>query len=568
MDTILLMISRLSVLLLVMLFTCPVNASTNYYESREWLNVLYYEKSGDGYKSLADGTDFFVSTGGGTNPESEYRTALELTKKQDDFFRRNFPLRYKLLANYHAIPYRPLIKIDTNIESVVLAYPNRYMTNPASMFGHLFLVFKSKRGLMDSEIFHFIADTSDSNQFEYITNGLTGKFKGWFLREPYYRKIKKYNYQDDREVIYYDLDLSSDQIENIVLHSIELKRTHFDYYFLDENCALFMGKALNVVLDEDIISNEMFVLPTQVVNNMQNKKMFTSEYKRLSNTKLFSKTYNRLSPSEKKEVVNLILYDLKEIPENARVLIAFIHISEYLINNYSHLTSNIRQNRILVYKALAKMDSSPVRPTVQKFPPRSIDSQRLSVLYDFTSTTSLSYSPIYYDNEFNEVEVKRLKAISPSITFRRNKKTELGFSVAEISNISAYNDVLNTYSWKINSYFHYNNSLTADHSYEMGLANPVLNETLAFMFLGFNFSNYNQLTNLELDKLSFHPSFSLGVMSNLLPSLKGVLKYEYRYGSHYIVSESNLKVDDLYFALKYVHSEVTSEVVFSMSSFF
>ncbi len=187
-----------------------------FYQSRKWLNLLYYEKVGDEYRSVADDDRFFVSKSGKTDPKLEYEAELKRCRAQDPEFRKKFPLRYKTISQINRILYTPLVTANEDIASVVVAFPNRYMENPASMFGHLFLILKSKQGLMDSDILHYIADTEGSDQAAYIYNGLSGQFKGWFLREPYYRKIKEYNYIEDREIIYYDLKLSAEQIEDPV----------------------------------------------------------------------------------------------------------------------------------------------------------------------------------------------------------------------------------------------------------------------------------------------------------------------------------------------------------------
>ena len=118
-------------------------------------------------------------------------------------------------------------------ESVQIVYPSRYMGNPASMFGHLFLIFESKNGVLDSSIFHYTAVPDSVNPIQYIIYGLTGGFSGHFSTEPYYKRIKDYNYVEDREVIYYDLVLSNDQIDDLQLHAEELKHAQFDYYFID-----------------------------------------------------------------------------------------------------------------------------------------------------------------------------------------------------------------------------------------------------------------------------------------------------------------------------------------------
>ena len=211
-------------------------SGTEFYKSRVWLNALYYEQTSSGYVSLADSSEFFIFKNGKNDPKNEYIESLKLVESQNKEFKTKFPYRYKLIAKQNNISYQPVIKTN-DISKAIIAFPNRYMANPASMFGHLFVILKSKNGLMDSNIVHFLANTANSNPNAYIYNGITGKFKGWYLLEPYYSKVKEYNYVEDREINYYELDLTKDAMKNMQLHTIELKQTHFDYYFLDENCA-------------------------------------------------------------------------------------------------------------------------------------------------------------------------------------------------------------------------------------------------------------------------------------------------------------------------------------------
>lgn len=41
-----------------------------------WLKLLHYEKSGSGYESVVENGEFFLTPGGGENPEAEYRAAV------------------------------------------------------------------------------------------------------------------------------------------------------------------------------------------------------------------------------------------------------------------------------------------------------------------------------------------------------------------------------------------------------------------------------------------------------------------------------------------------------------
>lgn len=543
-----------------------------FYQSRQWLNLLYYEKVGPEYHSVAADDHFFVSPLGKKNPKLEYEASLRLTREQDTNFRQNFPLRYKSIAQANHLPYYPLVTPNEDITSVVVAFPNRYMANPASMFGHLFIILKSKRGLMDSDILHYLADTAGTNQSAYIYNGLTGKFKGWFLREPYYKKIKDYNYVEDREITYYDLKLSTDQIQNLQLHAVELKQSYFPYYFLDENCAFFMGKLLNTVLDEDIISKTNLIFPSQIINNLQEKSLLTSEYRRKASTKLFNENFNCLNQTEQSEVISLITHETDNPTSNKKILKPFLYISENMINNHSDLAQIIRHNRIQSYKILSKEEDVNIRPVNNKQNTVSpIKSKGLSIGYGYSNQTFLSYSPIYYSEyeSFGDPEQKKLSCLTSRLILSPVKPPLYELTLADISSISQYNIVLNTYSWKLNSSFAYQSEILANNSFELGKALHFFDQGITFGFLGLNFSNYDVLSEQKLDTLRLTTSLSLGIEQNFINNtLNTHLIYDYKYNKNYISTKISCKALDLIHQITYTQSENFKGIKFSSTATF
>lgn len=521
-----------------------------FYQSRKWLNLLYYEKVGGGYRSLADDDRFFVSPSGKTAPKLEYETSFLLSKEQNSNFRKTFPLRYKLITEFNNLPYIPLVTPNEEINSAMIVFPNRYMSNPASMFGHLFLILKSQHGLMDSKILHYLADTAGSDQYAYVFNGLTGKFKGWFLLEPYYKKIKDYNYVEDRDVTYYDLNLSGDKIQNLQLHAVELKQTYFDYYFLDENCAFFIGKLLNVVLDEDIISRSTLVFPSQIINTLLEKSLLTGAYERNASTELFNEHFSRLNTIDRKAVIDLLLNKTNNPPSNNEVLKTFLYVSEYLINNQSQLAPTIRNNRIHAYKVLRNKKDSNVRSLNLKQDYVSpIKSKGLIIDYGLYDRFFLSYSPIDYgeDESVGAFNLKKMKCLSPRIVLDRYHQTQFGITLISVANIAQSNEVLGDNSWKLNSFLAYQDSLKTDQSFELGRTYRLSEKNMAIGFLGVNYANYNQLLEREMEYLMLRPSLSLGIKRQLIDgALDASFEYYYRYGDSYWQAHMSLKAFFLY----------------------
>ncbi|MSR88688.1 MAG: DUF4105 domain-containing protein, partial [Candidatus Margulisbacteria bacterium] len=507
-----------------------------------------------------------------TDPQLEYETSLKLTQKQDPTFRRTFPLRYKTIAQRNSLLYEPLVTPNQDVTSVMVVFPNRYMANPASMFGHLFIILKSKHGLMDSDILHYLADTAGTSQSSYIFNGLTGKFKGWFLRDPYYKKIKDYNYVEDRSTTYYDLNLSAEQIENLQLHAVELKKSCFYYYFLDKNCAFFMGKLLNVILDEDILPKNALIFPSQIINSLYERSLLTSEYQRKASTKLFNESFNHLSQTEQSEVVNLIIYDVDVPTSNPKVLRTFLYTSEHLINTRTDLAQIIRHNRILAYTILSQQKDTSVRAIALKQNTVSpINSRGFTVGYGFSNQTFLTYNPIYYGeyDSFGDLEVKKLNCLASRFIINPNQPPLFELTLGDISNISQSNIVINTYSWKLNSSLAYQKSFLTNQSIELGRTYPYSDQGIAVGFLGLNFANYDYLTERAMATLKLTPSVSLGLDQILIPdTLTTNIAYEYRFNHPYLTVKFTLKALNFFHQLAYVQSKDFEGVKFSISSIF
>ncbi len=541
--------------LMIIILICTTCHAEDFYKTHEWINLLYYEKIGTTYKSIADSDEFFLTKSGKTDPKAEYDAALKLTQAQDPHFRKTFPLRYKRITEATHLPYLPLVTPNADVTSVSIVFPNRYMANPASMFGHLFLILNSKQGLMDSDILHYIADSKGSNKFAYLYNGLMGNFKGWFLQEPYYRKIKHYNYLEDREITYYDLSLPQNRIEDLQLHAIELQKTHFNYYFFDENCAFFTGKLLNVVLEDDLIAHDMMISPSDIINRLQAKSLLTKRYDRESSVKLFNTHFNKLSKTQKSQVTDLIFVKTDKVPTDSEILTGFISISEYLINNHSPLADTIRHNRIKAYQELSLQGKAKVRQVNVEQPlVNPIQSKDLSIGYGFSDRIFLAYDPICYGeySPFGSLEVKGLNVLAPRIIIGGNEHPQFDLKLAEISNISPYNIVVNSNSWKLNTSIGYKDSLLTNNSFEMGHAYYFHSKTRLIGLIGATISNYNTISEDKLSSVIIRPSINFGIETQVLKDqFNTSLNYDYKFEKSYLTAKASFKMRNLVHQITY-----------------
>jgi len=121
----------------------------------------------------------------------------------------------------------------------VLVFPSAAFKGMGAMFGHTLIRFDAmdKRPLISYSV-SYAALSGNESIFAYVWKGLTGGFNGYYSLAPYYQKLHEYRDMEERDVWEYPLNLNPDEVNMMVLHSIELQNIATKYYFLDENCAL------------------------------------------------------------------------------------------------------------------------------------------------------------------------------------------------------------------------------------------------------------------------------------------------------------------------------------------
>ncbi|MDR1453453.1 MAG: DUF4105 domain-containing protein [Candidatus Margulisbacteria bacterium] len=524
-------------------------AADEYYYSREWLNLLYYEKTWTGYRSTAASADFFVFERGRDDPQAEYEAALRLVKANDAQFKAKFPLRYKYIARQNNLEYVPAVTLTENITKIVLAYPNRYMQNPVSMFGHLFLVLETERGFLDSKILHYVADTrGDAQGLAYAFKGLTGGYRGAFYEELYYKKIKEYNYLEDREVLYYDLNLAPEQIEDLRLHCIELRNTFFHYYFLDANCAYYIGKFLNVILAKDSLCRGLYVLPAELINSLHADGLLRNERTRPTATRTFHYLYNNLNNGQKAQVRALLTAEIEDTDADVETLKTFLAISEFILSNKSDYAGIIRHNRILAYRKLNTNNADQTRPAMRaRENAPNIKHNSLKLMIASQESAEWSFSPIHFSSgaENDALEIKDVKFFGGGAKSYKDKKPRYNFDLLAIDNLAQSNSLLPAVSWSAKSQFSFQRNFTANQELYLGCAFNLLNNGLFYFLLGGNYANYDDLAEKDLEHLRLTSGGKTGVKQNLFQNGYWRLEYANKYQKDYLLAELAYKWGDL-----------------------
>jgi hypothetical protein len=249
-------------------------------------------------------SEFFLTTNGRFDLKAEQDAFVSLlSSNQAHQLACNFPARYKWIKN------QKLTTVDVNLNSCAelhqfleefqskdfyLGYVTEFLDSPASAFGHLMLVFHDPKLPMNlADVIHFSADSKGEKGINYVVKGLSGGVRGYYVRDPFFKKANEYLVVEQRAIHLLKIELTAEQMENLALHLYELRKAELKYYFIDENCAFHLADLINVAdptQDLRFLSNQP-VLPIDVVR--QNKN-------RISEHLSFAPTYKRINEISKK----------------------------------------------------------------------------------------------------------------------------------------------------------------------------------------------------------------------------------------------------------------------------
>ena len=234
----------------------------------EWLNLLHYKPYvyWTGMRSLADDPTFFNAPHGKTDAAAElemtlasfFSSAKETEKQQNPQCR--FIARYRWLKkelNFDPVRLLPQTcgrfnnwHAALNAYEIALVFPAAYINNPGSMYGHTLLRIDAKDQDEHTRLLAYTigyaANADENNGLVFAVKGLFGGYAGIFSVTPYYIKVREYSDIENRDVWEYQLDLTQEEINRLLMHAWELGPTRFDYYFFDENCAYHLLSLLEV----------------------------------------------------------------------------------------------------------------------------------------------------------------------------------------------------------------------------------------------------------------------------------------------------------------------------------
>jgi len=299
-------------------------------ERREWHRLMHYTSNliTPGVHSLADARRFFLAPDGKTNPQSELEATLaaffsdvqETDKEQNPqcaFVARYSWLDRELGFDPAQLPKQPCKRFrewreTLNPQGVTLIFPAASLNNPGSMYGHTLLRIDAKdqdeKTRLLAYAINYAANTDETNGIAFAINGLFGGYPGMFSMMPYYLKVREYNDMENRDIWEYELNLSPEEIDRVLMHVWELGPIYFDYYFFDENCSYYLLELLEAARpDLDLTSDfRWWAIPSDTVREVvRQKDLVKRTVYRPSNFTVIHYRLELMSPEEQSLVSSM-----------------------------------------------------------------------------------------------------------------------------------------------------------------------------------------------------------------------------------------------------------------------
>ncbi len=272
--------------------------------------------------------------------------------------------------------------------SIVLAGEN--LDSPASMFGHTFLVaYDGDYPKPNDIVIEYLADTSD-NQYDTIS-ALLYKVPGKFSLSRYFFKIKQ-NDLEDRDLIVYDVDMSSIQISNVIQKIKTFSPAENQYNFISRNCSYYL---LNLLIDND--SRRLITVPLRTIETLKKKSLIKFSRYVPSTLKKLEGMYGQLSTNNRQTIQNVLsgqsclapCLDKHEFENTLGLALNYRIPREASLSLRNHLTQEKKK-----YTYIEK-ESSMIPQKGEVDPTNEMKISSLQFLYNTNGAMVLNFSPIY-----------------------------------------------------------------------------------------------------------------------------------------------------------------------------
>jgi hypothetical protein len=294
--------------LLVLIFiSLNANQDIPNYENHYWLKLLHYENN----QSIILDKSFFLAKNGNKNPKEEYYKTIESFKNDSEIICK-YPARYKWINNKLNLNItKPNCdKLDkylyNKFNKISIIFTDARYNSPGSVFGHTFLKVDSLT--IPYAINYAATIPNNENTFLYAYKGLTGRYKSTYKYIPYFQKDYEYRFSEARDLISFELNLTQNEINNIMLHLFEIKGLKNNYYFLNRNCSSELLKLIDVSNENKNLSKELpyAIKPIDIIYILEKYNLIVNINRHFSRMKLFTNYLEKLTIEEQDIVAKIV----------------------------------------------------------------------------------------------------------------------------------------------------------------------------------------------------------------------------------------------------------------------
>jgi len=269
-------------------------------EHEIWYALLHYKRESffRGFVSQADDDDFFLAADGKTDSTAELIANIKAfyRRPENNHAQCLFPARWWWLKQQLKLsdekdvscPQFDAFMRKVAQDKLFLVFPTMYLNNPGSTFGHTFLRFDDKDdAVLLSKTLNYAAKVKKTDDIaSYVAKGLFGGYSGIFRTKPYYKMVQEYTNIENRDIWEYQLDITPEEISQLVRHVWEVRGIDFDYYFFRENCSYRLLALLDVVRPGLQLTAEgdfpFYAIPVDTVRELEDAGLIQSRLFRAS----------------------------------------------------------------------------------------------------------------------------------------------------------------------------------------------------------------------------------------------------------------------------------------------
>lgn len=221
-----------------------------------WHRLLMF----NGKKTTMNDPTFFITPTGASDPKAELIANLDILLGDDDKKRADFICQFPARSHWLGgklgldLPKCPEVEswlANKNVKKMSLVHAEEHINRVGSSFAHTLIRLDTPESLAGDKAkaysLNFASLEYPAKGENTLAHSVMGKSKAELTMENYAEKSDKYLVRDGRDLWEYDINLTQDEIDQIMRHVWEIKDKTRYYSFLNNNCATEVLRFVDLV---------------------------------------------------------------------------------------------------------------------------------------------------------------------------------------------------------------------------------------------------------------------------------------------------------------------------------